>query len=144
MRHLLSLNLKSTKWVSIQDVLIRAIEQFSNLKKYFLQILPEKKGFKGKSGVGSSERYIDNKTALTYKQLPSFKAAVLYITKDFTVPLQDKFPMITGLYSKIVTLHKDKVIVEKNYLQALKPIHKLQKLDLNKETIQKVLFSLIC
>ena len=111
MRHLLSLNLKSTKWVSIQDVLIRALQQFSNLKKYFLQIPPEKKGFKGKSGVGSSERYIDNKTALTYKQLPSFKAAVLYITKDFTVPLQDKLPMITGLYSKMVTLHKDKVIV---------------------------------
>ena len=44
----------------------------------------------------------------------------------------------------MVTLHKDKVIVEKNYLQALKPIRKLQKLDLNKETIQKVLFSLIC
>ena len=57
--------------------------------------------------------------------------------------------MITGLYSKMITLLKDtisKFIVEENYLppsKSLKPIQKLQKLDLNKEAIQKVLFSLI-
>ena len=57
--------------------------------------------------------------------------------------------MITDLYSKMVTLLKDassKFIVKENYLppsKSLKPIHKLQKLDLNKEAIQKVLFSLI-
>ena len=57
--------------------------------------------------------------------------------------------MITGLYSKMVTLLKDslsKFIVEENYLppsKILKPIHKLQKLDLHKEAIQKVLFLLI-
>ena len=49
----------------------------------------------------------------------------------------------------MVTLLKDalsKFIVEENYLptsKSLKPIHKLQKLDLNKEAIQKALFSLI-
>ena len=36
-----------TRWISIQDILIRVIEQFSNLKKYFLQVLSEQKGFKG-------------------------------------------------------------------------------------------------
>ena len=45
----------STRWISIQDVLIRVLEQFSNLKKYFLQVLPEQKRFKGKSGIGSFE-----------------------------------------------------------------------------------------
>ena len=142
----------STRWISIQGVLIQLLEQFSNLKKYFLQVLPEQKGFKGKSGIGSSERYIRIKTALTNKKLPSIIAAVVYIAKDFrnfTVPLRDKLPMITGLFSKMVTLLKDtlsKFIVEENYLppsKSLKPIHTLQKLDLNKEAIQMVLFSLI-
>ena len=90
----------STRWISIQDVLIRVLEQLSNLKKYFLQVLPEQKGFRGKSGIRSSERYIRIKTALTNKELPSITAAVVYIAKDFrnfTVPLQDKLPMITGL-----------------------------------------------
>ena len=124
----------STRWISMQDVLIRVLEQFSNLKKYFLQVLPEQKGFKGKSGIGSSERCICIKTDLTDKKLPSIIAAVVYIAKDFrnfADPLQDKLPMITGLYSKMVTLLKDtlsKFIVEENYFppsKSLKPIHKL-------------------
>ena len=100
----------STRWISIRGVLIQVLEQFSNLKKYFLQVLPEQKGFKGKSGIGSSERCIRIKAALTNKKLPSIIAAVVYIAKDFgnfTVPLQDKLPMITGLFSKMVTLLKD-------------------------------------
>ena len=142
----------STRWIKIQDLLIRVLEQFSNLKKYFLQVLPEQKGFKGKCGILSSERYIRIKTALTDKKLPSILAAAAYIPKNFrnfTVPLQDTLLMITGLYSKMVTLLKDslsKFIVEENYLppsKILKPIHKLQKLDLHKEAIQKVLFLLI-
>ena len=46
--------------------------------------------------------------------------------------------MITGLYSNMVTLLKDtssKFIVDEDYLppsKSLKPIHKLQKLELNK------------
>ena len=100
----------SMRWIIIQDVLIQVFEQFSNLKKYFLQVLPDHKGFKGKSGIGSSERYICIKTALTNRKLPSIIAAVMYIVKDpknFTVPLQDKLSIITGLYSKMVTLLKN-------------------------------------
>ena len=142
----------STRWISIQDVLIRVLEQFSNLKKYFLQVLPEQKRFKGKSGIGLFESYIRIKTAFTDKKLPSIIADVVYIAKDFrnfTVPLQDKLPMITDLYSKMVTLHKDtssKFIVAEIYLppsKSLKSIHILEKLDLNKEAIQKILLSLI-
>ena len=141
-----------TRWISIKDVLIQVLGQFSNLKKYYLQILPEQRGFKGKSGIGPSERYIHIKTALTDKKLPSIVATVVYIAKDFRnfmVPLQDKLRMITDLYPKMVTF-KDtlsKFIVEENYLlpsKSLKSIHKLQKLDLNKDPIQKALFSLIC
>ena len=54
----------STRWISIQDVLIRVLEQFSNLKHYFLEVLPTQKGFNGKSGIGSTERYIRIKYAL--------------------------------------------------------------------------------
>ena len=140
MRHLLA------RWISIQDILIRVLEQFSNLKNYFLQVLPEQKAFKEKSVIESSERYIRIKTAPTDKKLPSIIAAVVYITKDFrnfTASLQDKLPMIAGLSSKIATLLKDsKFIAEENYLlpsKSLKPIYKLQKLGLNKEAIEKVL-----
>ena len=76
----------------IQDVLTRVIEQFSKLKKYLLEVLPEQKRFKGKSSIGSSKRYIYIKTSLANKKLPSIIAAVIFITKDFkkfTVPLHD-------------------------------------------------------
>ena len=120
--------------------------QFSNLKNYFLQVLVEQKAFKGKSVIESSERYIRIKTAPTDKKLHPIIAAVVYITKDFrnfTASLQDKLPMIAGLYSKMATLLKDsKFIAEENCLlpsKSLKPIYKLQKLGLNKEANQKVL-----
>ena len=49
-------------------------------------------------------------------------ASVIFIAKDFknfTIPLQEKQPMITVLYSKMVTLVKDtlgKFIIEENFL----------------------------
>ena len=83
----------STRWISIQDVLIRVLEQFSNLKHYFLEVLPTQKGFNGKSGIGSTERYIRIKYALTNKKLPAIMASVIFIAKDFknfTISLQEK------------------------------------------------------
>ena len=80
----------STQWISIQDV-PRVLEQFSNLKHYFLEALLTQKGFNGKSGIGSMERYIRIKYALTNKKLPSIMASVIFIAKDFknfTIPLQ--------------------------------------------------------
>ena len=40
------------------SVLIRIMEQFTNLRKYFLKFLATRKGFNGKSGIAASERYI--------------------------------------------------------------------------------------
>ena len=137
----------STRWISIQAVLIRVLEQFSNLKHYFLEVLPTQKVFNGKSGIGSRERYIRIKYALTNKKLPAIMASVIFIAKDFknlTIPLQEKQPMITMLYSKMVTLVKNtlgKFIIEENFLppsKSLKPIAKLKKLNLDNGDIQKI------
>ena len=136
----------STQWISIQDV-PRVLEQFSNLKHYFLEALLTQKGFNGKSGIGSMERYIRIKYALTNKKLPAIMASVIFIAKDFknfTIPLEEKQPMMAVLYSKMVTLVKDtlgKFIIEENFLppsKSLKPIAKLKKLNLDNGDIQKV------
>ena len=44
-----------TRWISLQDVLLRVMEQFNNLRKCFLRILPTEKGFDGKYGIGASD-----------------------------------------------------------------------------------------
>ena len=46
----------STRWISLQDVLVRVIEQFTNLREYLLKFLPIQKCFNGKSGIAASER----------------------------------------------------------------------------------------
>ena len=40
------------------SVLLRIMEQFINLREYFLKLLATRKGFNGKSVIAASERYI--------------------------------------------------------------------------------------
>jgi len=137
----------STRWISLQDVLVRIMEQFTNLREYFLKFLPTQKGFNGKSGIAASERYIRIKNALTNKMLPSIAYSVIFIAQDykaFTVALQSKQPMITCLFTKMQKLLKEllsKFVDDGAYLKSnkqLKPISKLKALDLNDVKIQKV------
>ena len=50
------------RWIK---VLVELIEQFENLKEYFLKTLPEFPGFKAKSGIGSTTRCKSTKDYLT-------------------------------------------------------------------------------
>ena len=43
-----------TCWLSLPTVLLQIMEQFENIKDYFLNKLPLDPSFKGKSGVGNS------------------------------------------------------------------------------------------
>ena len=79
-------------------------------------------------------------------------ASVIFIAKDFknfTIPLQEKQPMITVLYSKMVTLVKDtlgKFIIEEHFLppsKSLKPVVKLNKLNLDNGDFQKVFWTFV-
>ena len=64
-----------THWLSLHKVLGRIIEQYENLKGYFLKTLPMLPEFKGKSGVSQTEHYqriknvLTSKTALAYMSL---------------------------------------------------------------------------
>ena len=138
----------TTRWISLQDVLIRIIEQFPNLKEYFLKVVPSQKGFKGKSGVSSQERYQRIKKLLNNKKLPAITYGVIFVSqtfKAFTVALQAKKPMITVLYEKMCKLIKEtlsKFLVEESFLLAgtsvMKSLKKLRELKFEDSKIQKV------
>ena len=47
----------TTRWLSLDRVLVQIIEQYENLKEYFLKTLPKLPGFHVKNGVEQTERY---------------------------------------------------------------------------------------
>ena len=47
----------TTRWLSLDKVLVQIIEQYENLKEYFLKTLPKLPGFHGKNGVEQTECY---------------------------------------------------------------------------------------
>ena len=137
----------STRWVSIQDVLIRILEQLPNLVKYFLTDLPNEPGFTNKSGVGNQERYIRIKKALLNKKLPVVAYSVIFVAKsfnDFLVKLQAVRPMIVVLYEKMLKLIKQcmtKFLLDERFSTSdgvLKSLKTLKSLKLTDDKIQKV------
>jgi len=94
-----------TRWLSLDKVLVRIIEQLPNLKKYFLEFLPTTPRFKGKSGIGQTERYQRIKSHLNHPELILLMSVVVNVAKDFKqflVPLQSEEPKIHLLYSKCI------------------------------------------
>lgn len=74
-----------------------------------LTIVPKQEGFKGKTFLGFSERYIRMKEALQNKELPAIASNMIYAAKTFkgfTVPLQERQPMVIVLYQKLTELVK--------------------------------------
>ena len=91
-----------TRWLSIERVLVRIIEQYENLCTYFLTELPKQLCFKGKNGVGNTDRYKRISSNLNNKALLPYMAFIVYIAQDFRqflLPLQTSAPMIHLLYS---------------------------------------------
>ena len=72
-----------TRWISLQGVLLRVLEQFNNLRKCFLRVLPTEKGFDGKYEIGASDRYKRIKKTLNNKTLPAIAYAVIFYHQDF-------------------------------------------------------------
>ena len=96
-----------SRWLSIEKVLVRVIEQLRNVKTYFLEELPKKKEFKGKNGVGNTKRYQRIAEVLKNPSLELLMAFVVYVAQDFKkylVPLQTTAPMIHNLHSMMVKL----------------------------------------
>ena len=89
---------------------MRIIEQYENLKEYFLKTLPTLPGFKGKNGVNQTERYQRIKNVLTSKTALAYMSFIVHMCQDFkkfVVPLRSTEPKIHVLYVKCVKLVKD-------------------------------------
>ena len=89
---------------------MRIIEQYENLREYFLKALPTLPGFKGKNGVNQTERYQRIKNVLTSKTALAYMSFIVHMCQDFkkfVVPLRSTEPKIHVLYVKCVKLVKD-------------------------------------
>ena len=87
-----------TRWLSLDCVLVRIIEQIDNIKEYFLVKLPVLPGFKGKNGIRESKRYQRIKNALTNpatKVYMSFFSMWLKILKNLWCRSKEHNPKYT-------------------------------------------------
>ena len=79
-----------TRWLSLDKVLGRIIEQYKNLKEYFLKTLPMLPGFKGKNRVNQTEHYQRIKNVLASKAALAYMSFIVHVCrgfKEFVVPL---------------------------------------------------------
>ena len=100
----------TTRWLSSHKVLVRIIEQYENLKEYFLKTLSRLPGFRGKNGVEQTERYQRIKSNLNNPEALAYMSFVLYTAQDFknfVLPLQAEEPKIHILNTKCTGLVKD-------------------------------------
>ena len=103
----------STRWLYIGKTVLRVMEQNENIKLYFLTKLPTLAGFKGKKGVGSTERYQCIKKMLNNDLLLPCMSFVVYaslIFKPFVLLFQKEEPMIHMLLPQMKKLIQDLLV----------------------------------
>ena len=96
-----------SRWLSIEKVLVRVMEQFPNITAYFLESLLKTNAFKGKNGVGNTKRYKRIVECLKDISLMSLMGFVVFVAQDFKkflIPLQTNAPMIHVLHSMQIKL----------------------------------------
>ena len=84
---------------------MKLIEQFDNLKEYFLNTLPTLPAFNGKIGIASTAKYNCIREYLTDKRvliLMHLVVSVAQVFQLFIKSLQSQKPMIHVLYSKFM------------------------------------------
>ena len=67
----------TTRWISLQNVLVRILEPLENLKEYYLNVLPSQKQFK-ENDIGRSERNVHIKYIENLK-IETIMSVVVYI-----------------------------------------------------------------
>ena len=135
----------STRWLSIDRVLVRIIEQFDNLYEYFINQVPLLKHFK--QDIKDTARYQRIKKNLTSKTTLAYMSFVVYIAHDFKkfiVPFQTREPMIHMLHIKMLKMLQDillKFVDGKHVMNANKtallPVATLLELDVRNNLIHK-------
>ena len=95
----------TTRWVTLWKVLVRLIEQYDNLKEYFLTFLPATSSFK--ANVEKSKRYERICETLSDDSTFCYLSFVAYFASDFEsflTKFQSMKPLIHILYEEMETL----------------------------------------
>ena len=142
----------SSRWISLDKVFVKLIEQFPNLVEYFLKTIPQLPGFNGKHGISSTARYIRIKTYLTDPNvliLMHFVASVGQDFQKFLKLLQKLEPMIHLLHPKCMELIQDLLVRFTKSETLFKPnrkftgVKELVELSLARSSNQKVII-IVC
>ena len=94
-----------TRWLSMKYVALRCLDQWINLKEYFLNFLPKQRNFKHE--ISKAQGYVSIKAALEEpltEVYVSFCAFVAHDLELFLLPLQTKEPVVHLLYPPICKL----------------------------------------
>ena len=117
----------SSRWLTIKDVAVRVLEQYPNLREYFLRALPKQKGFKQ---LQKTDRY-QRITKLLKDPLTQFYIAFCAFSanecNDFLVPFQSNepkihllFPSICKLVSSIMMKYMKKRVLSDDHCENVK------------------------
>ena len=117
----------SSRWLTIKDVAVRDLEQYPNLREYFLRALPKQKGFKQ---LQKTDRY-QRITKLLKDPLTQFYIAFCAFSAnefhDFLVPFQSNepkihllFPSICKLVSSIMMKYMKKRVLSDDHCENVK------------------------
>ena len=93
-----------TRWVSMKYVVVWSLEQWPNLKGYFLKFLRKQKNFKRE--IGNATRYTRLKTCFPDPFMEAYVVLVAFVAQDFEaflLPFQIKDPMIDLLYPAVLS-----------------------------------------
>ena len=91
-----------------------------NLHEYFLEQIPQQKGFNSKSSLANNDRYKRMCAVLKSKEPEVFMSFMIYLARDFSrfmVPLQASAPMIHRLYPMCLQLIRNtmgKVVLDEH------------------------------
>lgn len=95
----------STRWVTLRKICVQILEQYENLRRYFLTFLPKTSTFK--SAVKETERYKRIKTVLEGETSIPYIAFIAFIANDFEIFLtmfQSMKPKIHIVFSEMTKL----------------------------------------
>ena len=95
----------TTRWVTMRKVVVRLIEQYDNLKEYFLTFLPTTSSFK--ANVENSSRYENICKRLNDDSTLCYLSFVAYFASDFEsflTKFQSMKPLIHILHEEMGTL----------------------------------------
>ena len=72
-----------TRWVSMKYVAVRCLEQWPNLKEYFLKFLLKQNNFKRKREIENTARYTRLKTCFADPTMEAYLTFVAFVAQDF-------------------------------------------------------------